>query len=101
MTLRVGHVWVLAKNPALEVHSPLVSVTAASGSFYRFSVVLSSATSVSVERGTAWVKQKVGGKELIVVGEGKSLRVEPRGSSDLSDIKDAGRPRWLSFFDSF
>lgn len=101
MTLRLGHVWVLSKSPALEVHSPLVSVTAASGTLYRFHVVLSSATSVSVERGTAWVKQKVGDKELIVVGEGKSLRVHPRGSSDLTEIGDAGRPRWLSFFDSF
>ena len=101
MTLRVGHLWVLAKNPALEVHSPLVSVTAAPGTLYRFRVVLSSATSISVERGTAWVELKVGDRELVVIGEGKSLRVEPRGSSDLTDIGDAGRPRWLSFFDSF
>jgi len=98
LRLRVGNIWMLVKNPSLEVHSPVASVTASSGALYRFRVVLSSATTVSVERGTAWVQTKVGEKELFVVGAGKSLRVYPRGSTDLTDIEDDRRPRWLPFF---
>ncbi len=98
LSLRLGNVWVLAKNPSLEVHSPVASVTAAAGSLYRFRVVLSSATTVSVESGTAWVQSKVGDEDLIVVGSGKSLRIEPRGSVALGDLSDPGSPRWLSLF---
>lgn len=98
LSVRVGNVWLLVRNPALVVDSPVVSVTASSGALYRFRVVLSSATTVSVESGTAWVRSKVGDRELVVVGAGKALRVEPRGSVDLTDIDDGGTPRWLSLF---
>ena len=98
LSLRVGNIWVLAKNPAMEVHSPVASVVASVGALYRFRVVLSSATTVSVEKGTVWVHTKVGEKELFVVGAGKSLRVYPRGATELINIEDGGRPRWLSFF---
>lgn len=86
LSLRVGNVWVLVKNPALEVHSPLAVVTASVGALFRFRVVLSSATTISVEHGTAWVQPNVGTKELVVLGEGKSLRIDPRGPVDLPDI---------------
>ena len=98
LDLRVGNIWVGVKNPALEVHSPLVSVTAATGALYRFRVVLSSATTISVEKGTAWVQSKVGDKDLIVVGAGKSARVYPRGSVEVDDLTENAKPRWLSFF---
>ena len=98
LNLRIGNIWVLVKNPSLEVHSPLVSVTAASGAFYRFRVVLSSATTVSVENGTVWVQSKVGDEDLVVVVAGQSLRVGPRGGFELVDPDDQDKPRWLSVF---
>ena len=98
LSLRVGNIWVLVKNPTLEVHSPVAEVTASAGAMFRFRVVLSSATTVSVERGTAWVQPTVGAKELVVVGEGKSLRIDPRGPVDLVDINEGEKPRWLTFF---
>jgi hypothetical protein len=98
LSLRVGNIWVLVKDPALEVHSPIAEVTASAGALFRFRVVLSSATTVSVERGTAWVQPTVGEKELVVVGEGKSLRIDPRGPVDLADMNKGDKPRWLTFF---
>ena len=98
LNLRIGNIWVLVKTPSLEVHSPLVSVTAASGAFYRFRVVLSSATTVSVESGTVWVQSKVGDEDLVVVAAGQSLRVGPRGGFELVDPDDQDKPRWLSVF---
>jgi flagellar motor switch protein FliG len=98
LSLRLGNIWVQVKNPALEVHSPVASVSAASGALYQFRVVLSSATTINVEHGTTWVQSKVGGKELVVVEAGKSLRIEPRGGMDLRPVEDRSRPRWLSLF---
>ena len=97
LSLRVGNVWVLAKNPTLELHSPLAVVTAAAGTLFRFRVVLSSATTVNVIRGTTWVQSKVSDEKIIVVGEGKSLRIYPRGAYDVVDIEDRDRPRWILF----
>lgn len=97
LSLRVGNVWVEVRNPALEVHSPVLSVTAAEGALYQVRVVLSSATTINVVRGTTWVQSKVGEEDLVVVGEGKSIRVQPRGGIDVVDIEDRGRPRWLIF----
>lgn len=78
LDLRVGNIWVQVKDPALEVTSPLVQVTASEGALYHLRITLNATTVLTVHGGTVWVQEKNGGG-LHVLGLGERLRVEPDG----------------------
>jgi len=78
LSLRLGHIWVYVRDPALLVASPLVEVTACEGALLRFRVVLDASTTVAVHRGTAWVRDLTDPEqELYVLGPGEGLLAAP------------------------
>ena len=92
LDLRVGNVWVQVKDPALEVTSPLVQVTASEGALYHLRITLNATTVLSVHGGTVWV-QAIDGGGLHVLGLGERLRVEPDG--DISRDRHVEASKWV------
>ena len=79
LELRLGKLWVLVRNPAVEVRSPLAQVTASEGSVYLVRTVLNASTTIAVHRGTVWVRPLATGMLPQVLGPEESLRIEPGG----------------------
>ena len=97
LRVRLGNVWVFVKNPAVEVHSPLVLITATQGALYRLRVVLDATTTVVVKRGTVWVKPLAEPKgQHLVLGLGERVRLDPGGGVVHLVEEEAGD--WLGIF---
>ncbi len=97
LSIRLGNVWVYVKHPALEVRSPLAEVTASEGALYRLRVVLDATTTVSVQRGTVWVKPLVDeAPEFLVLGPEEGVRIYPSGR--VVSETEAPESEWLGIF---
>jgi hypothetical protein len=97
LRLRFGHVWLFVRNPNLQVHSPVARVTGSAGSLLKVRVVLSSATEVTVSRGSARVAPRQG-EDLVVLGPGESLRIDPQGSVSSRRVGKPEETGWLGLF---
>ena len=88
MDLRLGNVQVHVKDPALEVTSPLVKVTATEGAKYRIRVVMDATTTVTVESGVVWARPTVGqGARLMALQPGDVVRISPSGRVVMSKTR--------------
>ena len=80
LNVRVGNILVRADKSTLTVRSPLMEVTASEGAVYRFRVVLDATTTVSVDRGTVWLKSLIDAEvDRLVAGPGDKVTISPKG----------------------
>ncbi len=99
LRIRLGRVWVKINDPRIVVAFPLATILGSQGAVYEIRVVLSSATTVRVKDGTAWVSARFGGEEeQIVVASGRYVRVDPRSGIDTGPATEESGPSWLGLF---
>ena len=99
LRIRLGRVWVRVIDPRIEVASPVALVLGSQGAIYELRVVLSSATTVRVKDGTAWVTARLGDdEEQIVVAAGRYVHIDPRSGIDTGPATDDNEPSWLGLF---
>ncbi|MCZ6634643.1 MAG: hypothetical protein O7G87_14665 [bacterium] len=80
LNLRLGNIVIQVQQPDLTVRSPLVEVTAPEGSVYRMRVVLNSATTVSVLRGTVRLQPLIEAEQdHLNLKTGQEARIAPSG----------------------
>jgi len=80
LNVRMGHILVRADKSTLAVRSPLMEVTASEGAVYRFRVVLDATTTISVDRGTVWLKPLIDAEvDRLVAGPGDKVTISPKG----------------------
>ena len=97
LSIRLGKLWVYVKNPTMEVRSPLAVVTASEGALYKLRVVLDASTTISVSRGTVWVKPLVGEDSgNLVLGPQDVVRIHPRGR--ITRYNQEPESGWLGLF---
>jgi len=94
LRLRLGNVWTYSDHPALEVFTPLASLTASQGAVYRLRIVLDATTTVYVHEGTAWMTPLIeADRSQVVLGSGERARIEPSGRIRADVSSDVGG--WL------
>ncbi|MCZ6632184.1 MAG: FecR domain-containing protein [bacterium] len=95
--LRVGNIWVRVLDPALEVTSPIASMTASEGTLYHLRITLDATTTLAVHEGTVWLRSKVEGEEqFLVIGEGEQVEIEPSGG--ITQGVHGQKSGWLNLF---
>ena len=99
LRVRLGRVWIRVNDPRIVVASPVASIVGSEGAVYELRVVLSSATTVRVKDGTAWVTARLGeDEEQLVVASGRYVLVDPRHGIDTGPLTEGSEPTWLGLF---
>ena len=99
LRVRLGRVWIRVNDPRIVVASPVASIVGSEGAVYELRVVLSSAPTVRVKDGTAWVTARLGeDEEQLVVASGRYVLVDPRHGIDTGPLTEGSEPTWLGLF---